>query len=512
MVLHYLFYKLYVGFLFGDFALLTAGVPYQEWSILLYGMNTVGVFWVVVVSVLVFILVFCAIKWSDFDWWQWRYLIGFYTLCLSWAFSTYGYNYFFNQGHYLDRLLVLAVGIATLLTPAFLFLAVPFSLVLASQMDYEIFVLNPIEEHLLLSVLLYFMAVLVVKSLLDLSDGLTVLGLFVVVGTNYFGPGLWKTILADDPVLWVTGYELIYDFGWKNFLGWFRNLPEWGIEVIFWTLETFNEVFLGLILLVEIGVFFLFASRRVSFCFLVLFLCFHLGFFLLVGVLFTKWLLVIAGLLCFFVVLDDEILSGIYRKYASIFCFWLLVATLTGLVPYKDVSWGGTKYNIDYELIAVNEDGRRFSLSEQSFPPYTRFFSQSYMRLHFLLKDRKILGPSYNDYSTAITLNQLLSDVDDVEPVRNKLGFTPYDREGALFFDRFVRTYVRNFYNNRKYRPFRLFQYGGRYYSKSRGKDLTLDEIPGRVKKVKVLFEESYFTGSEHIPLDEKIIRTIDID
>jgi hypothetical protein len=238
---------------------------------------------------------------------------------------------------------------------------------------------------------------------------------------------------------------------------------------------------------------------------------FHLGFFLLSGVLFLKWILVLLAIIILLVALDRDFLFQSFWRYRRSFPVLLVVATLIGLIPYRPIVWGGTKYNVDYDMIAITETGKRYELSEKTFHPYGRYFSQSHLNFAFLVNDRKMLGPSYFDYEVARELNRLLDSPASVNRVRQQYGFRAYHEESAAFFDRFIKRYVHNFYRSGKDRPFGMLQYPLRYLSALSTKKYDLEEIPGRIVRVVVKMEEAYFNGRRNVQVEESIVRDVTI-
>lgn len=510
--LFFLLYQFFVHYLFHYFPRLTGEAPYEFFSIIIGGINSSGVLLGYVLVVVVFAWAIRSISWSDYEWSSWRYLTVVLSLGLAWGFSFYGYNYFFDRGHYLDRAVIVLLAVATFYNPAFLFLFVPLTLVVASQLHFGSFVFPFAEEHLLVSILIFLAAGVLLKTVRDVEDRTLLFGLLLVLGGNFFGPALSRLLFQGDPGSWFANFSLANDFAFKHFVGWMNFSPESSFRTIVDFLSTYNQPLLIGIVVFEMGTLFLLLSYKVTLLYLLLFVFFHLGFFLLSGVLFAKWIFVYLSLLIFLLVVDRRELRGLYDRYSFRFPVWMVLLVLLGLIPFKEFSWGGTRYHLDYDLVGVTEQGKEYPLSERSFPPYGRYFRQSYLRFHFLAEDRKLFGPSYRDHQTARKLNELIESTMEIKRIKENYGVNFYDPEYGQFFDRFVRTYLNNFYDANRSRPLDLFRFGGRYFSNTYSAEkYTPEEIPGRLAVLKVRMREGYFRDNENHLLEETVIRTVRI-
>jgi len=211
---------------------------------------------------------------------------------LAWRFSTYNYNFYFNQGHLLDRLLL--IGLVPLIwwRPVFVF---PFLLLLCAviwQFAIPLGQYSWAQQYMPIRLLTLFGATLLLTAITGrrLGNHYVFLACCLVMA-HYWVPGVGK--LAIDWTSQGHVYNLLpstYANGWLGFLE-----PE-RISAIARAIARLDSLILFFTLLFQLGAIIALWRRQLLIALLCIYPLFHLAIFSLSGIFFWQWIIVEAAL------------------------------------------------------------------------------------------------------------------------------------------------------------------------------------------------------------------------
>ncbi len=421
---------------------------------------------------------------------------------LGWTFATYNYNFYFGQGHYVDRLLL--VGMLPLIywRPVF---TLPFSLqvlTIIHQFNFPIGGYSVAEQMVLARILIAFSAVFVV-SLLDRTPRTTefVVITCCIIASTYFVSGLAKLRLdwiAVDKVFYLL--PATYANGWLGFLD-----PE-TISLFTRRLSLFNLPMKIATIVLECGAILLLWNRRSLLFFLCGWIAFHLGIFIVSGICFWKWAVIYAVLVS---IIYSNRGGGAFDIFNRRYFFFSLILIGGSSIWFNPValSWYDTSATYTYRFDAIGESSKRYSLPPAIFSPYDYQFTQSSFR--YLSKDRR-LGLTWgatNNRDIAESLSESTT-VDELLAIETAFGRDSYDAVRAERFDRFIRTFIGNMNASGFDQP---------WFTKSQPPRWLLtfadDPFRGEERIATVIVREvtSFFDGNHYSEVRDVVARRIEI-
>lgn len=349
-----------------------------------------------------------------------RLFIVFLALVMAWPLSTYGYNYYLDQGHNLDRALIVFLAALLWLRPAFVF---PF-LFMAFTLLWQLGVpplAGTIFAHKLqvLHVLNMFGAFLALRAV----SGTRRSSDFVFMACCLVAAAYWLPALAKLRLNWLADPNLhllplaAYAHGWLGFLE-----PATIVRFSQWVAPF--DLPLAIFVLVAEGLCLTFLlHRKLSIGLLVAVIVFHTGVFIYYGFCFWTWVALDAALL---VLLLNDLSARripIYDRNHLVISVLLIGLGAFWARP-PELGWHDTRLTYTYRIDAVGADARRFTLSPRFFSPYEDVFTL--MSFSFLVEDHPVLTAPYgvtkdqararavNDANTAADVFRLEARIDDV--------------------------------------------------------------------------------------------------
>lgn len=379
-------------------------------------------------------------SWSDFaDSDRLRIFITFVAALLAWSYSTYGFNFYFKEEHYLDRIFLVLLAITIYWKPGFVF---PFLALLGAvihQFDFPFGTgfARPMD-NLLTGTLTIFAASYILNGLTGNRNNRDFLFLVCcLLAAHYWWPGFGKLKLN-----WITHGHLYllpmasYAHGWLAFLDPmdivnFAELQiwldwpmimvtlalEWGALFALWRRSLFKWMILGWIL-------------------------FHVGVFINTGYFFWKWVALEAALLILFFKNSLPAVHIFDRRYFAVslvliggVIFWFRPAAL---------AWYDTPLSYTYRIEAVGESGKIYELPPEFFQPYSDIFA--FCNFGYLLETPQLVGP-YGATGSRQTAASLLKvkTADQVFKMEAEKRPRRLSAKRLENFDNFFKQYIRNF-------------------------------------------------------------------
>ncbi|WP_178989429.1 hypothetical protein [Winogradskyella schleiferi] len=318
------------------------------------------------------------IPWTSFEKGNTVKLVVFITAAiLAWYYSTYNYNFYFNQSHVFDRVALVILACAIYWRPLFI---LPFITLLFSIIwQFESFLGYPTaaSPFLLTRVLILFLAFYIYKLIFKRFElSIFLFLLCCLIGTHYFTPAFGK--LNSE---WIFNDHINYLLAATYANGWLSFFDALSISKFIGFLDHFNVPLRALTLTIECGVLFFFLHLKYIRSILISAIFMHLGIFLYSGIFFWMWIILLLTILTFLLKKDLPI-NNIFNRYYFITGF-LLIGLGKFWASSGGLNWHDSPLSYSYIIEAKTEDGEIVKL-----PP--NFFS-SY-QFQFVVSDFKYLN------------------------------------------------------------------------------------------------------------------------
>lgn len=374
-----------------------------------------------------------------------RYLVIFLAGLIAWPLTTYGYNFYFDQGHNLDRALLLLLWLGLWWRPAFIY---PF-LLLAFTLLWQFK-----EPTLGGTILAHKLQVLHVLNLFAAAFGIHAISgyrktdSFVFLSCCLVAAAYWLPAYAKLQIDWLSHGHLYrlpmaaYAHGWLAFLD-----PQ--------QIVTFAKSIAWLdwpmriaVILVEAGCLLFLWRRSLSITLLIGVIIFHLGVFALYGFLFWTWILLDVALL---VLLWRDLKNQHWLIYTRehLIISVVLIGLCSLWVKTPALAWLDTRLSYTYKIDAITDNGDKFTLSPTFFAPYDDVFTMA--SFSYLNRDHQVLVGPY-----AVTANTKIADALNIATTPQQIfaleqdvrqqghGGWGYHQQRAAGFYEFIRRFVAN--------------------------------------------------------------------
>jgi hypothetical protein len=441
-----------------------------------------------------------------------RVLVMTIVMTLAWAGATFEYNMYLDRGHALDRLLLVALAIASWKRP----LAVPFFTVLAvvmlreanSPLGHDDFDWRPMTEILMLFscfAWLSFLRSIETKHFLLLA--------LCLYGAYYYQAGVSKLFYGETGS-WLTQNRLSNLFVSSYAHGWLGFLPASSFVALAKLsrhLDFVNALFA--LAVAELGsIVFLNLQPRLARAWLLCAALLHTGIFAFSGIFFWKWIVVDLALWHF-------VRRGGATVHAQIFASKLvpmfgaaLIFFSTGKTyfnPQIGVAWWDTKLSESYHLYAVGKSGRSWPVSPASFAPYeARMMQEDWC---FVTRERRLTAIYGTTGSFAVFQElEAARTAEDVARIVSRHGWSCHDVARAKSFDGFVAEFFENTNRagGRKHRWLSLIGRPAHIWAQRQSDDFAFQEP---VVCVEIWRERRLWNGDAIVPVGSEKIHVIQV-
>jgi hypothetical protein len=381
------------------------------------------------------------IAWSSFEKGKTiRFFIFITAVILAWYYSTYNYNFYFNQSHFFDRIILVLLAFAIYFRPLFI---LPFVLLLFSIIwQFESFLGYPTaaSPFLLTRVLILFLAFLLYKLIFKRFQlSIFLFLLFCLIGTHYFTPVVGK--LNSE---WIFNDHINYLLAATYTNGWISFLDVSSISALIEFLDNFNVPLRAFTLIVECGVLFFFFHLKYIRYILIFAIVMHLGIFLYSGIFFWMWILLHSTILTLLLKKDLPI-NTIFNKYYFIAGF-LLIGFGKFWASAGGLNWHDSPLSYTYIIEAETEEGETVELPPNFFSAYEFQFTVSDFK--YLNQEKRLpiaWGATDNYVSNYFNSERSTKEIFEYEKERGKIYHK--DASKKLFID-FMKTFIGNRNNN----------------------------------------------------------------
>ncbi|MEE9372224.1 MAG: hypothetical protein V3V00_04150 [Saprospiraceae bacterium] len=372
-----------------------------------------------------------------------KFLVVLTVAILTWVFTTYDFNLFFNQAHSLNRFLLLLFIPLVYWRPVFVF---PFIIILLSVigqftiLQSSMWTVLYLPIRILIMFCVYFM-IYAFTNYFRTRDFIFLIG--CLFAAHYWASGAskvdWDWIRFDQIYLLLPA---TYANGWLGFL------DQDTISSITGKLALFNEPLKVLVLFAEFGCVFFFFRRKLTIVFLSLWIILHLGIFAVSGIFFWIWVILDMGLLI--LLLRDKLFAKqkLYNWKLLLISIVLIAGGRFWCHPVS-LFWYDAPLNYTYHFEATAENGKTYDLPPDFFAPYDQQFTMS--MFNFLSPDP--LFPIYWGATSDAALPRWLQNADSDDKIFEKEksdGLIAYNAKATDDLIGFVQQYVRNWNGNLK--------------------------------------------------------------
>jgi hypothetical protein len=377
-----------------------------------------------------------------------RVLVMVAVFILTWAFSTYGYNYYFNQPHYFDRLLLVFLALLVYVNPIF---AIPFAMiayVISYQFRFPIG-FSYTDKQMIFEFVALFGFFVAVRPF---TQGRTVDFVFVslcLIGAYYYFPGIEKLhVGADSPINWITDNNLhhyvpfTYEKGWLSFRS--QDLVYRMTDIVSFLRVPF-QVFT---IVVEIGaLFIILVKRRGTIVLLLLLILLHVGIMVSTGIFFWKWI-VLDGAIAWFIWRygNSEEIATIFKPI-PIMLSLIIIASGSIFFRVSHLGWWNSPIHSYYKFDVIDTQGDRYDYPYSLLQPYDFVMTQN--RLHYINKNKTVTGTA-GESDLRTYLPSLSLELKDVPDFIEEHGRVRYNETVAEGLRDVLRVYAFNLNTNRQ--------------------------------------------------------------
>ena len=433
-----------------------------------------------------------------------RLFVTAVAVILTWIYATYSINVYYNQSHWIDRVLLILLCLGVYWRPIFV---VPFLLVavaIISQFNYPLQVgFDRPTDNLLLYTLLLFSGYFIFFALTEIRNpaGFVFLTICLIAG-QYWYPGLGKLELN-----WFAHGNVYLILANAYTHGWLAFLPEETLSEMTIFFSQWDSIMVISTAIVEIGALFCLWRLNVLKFFIVSWICFHCGVFVLTGFFFWKWILLEITFWVIFLRKQNPIVTPLFN-----WRYFAMSVVLIAAIPYwarpAKLAWYDTKLAYTYRFSGLDTQDRQIELPPSFFAPYDAHFI--FGAFGYLTETPQLVGPYGASQTTAISraLNAAQTPGDIFALEAQKKARRP---ESAMIdrFEDYIKTTAGN-YSHRQNKALWLnwLQPPATFWSFAEKVPLTGKEQPVAIKITQVT---SFFDGNAYQEIRERVIRKIDV-
>ena len=310
-------------------------------------------------------------KWDEIDnGLKIRTVVAFLAVLLVWRHAFYPFNFYLNQSHLPDRLVLIGLAGLTLWRPVFVAPLVTASLVIIGQ--FELIGGYSLADSLMaIQILIMFLACFLFWMVSRQFSSLNFLFLAgCVIASNYFFSGIGKlsyewvfvdrisNMLANSPAE-----------GWNQYLG--SNSLLSLVSVFKWT----NPILKALTLTVELGVLFFFFRVGWTRAVLIAAIAFHVGIFFSSGICFWFWCSIHVFFLLYVWRGLEQDQQKILFNFKRGLCAILIIASANIWSNPVKLVWLSKPFAYASRVEATCDDGETVELSSDFFSGYDYNFT-----------------------------------------------------------------------------------------------------------------------------------------
>jgi len=443
------------------------------------------------------------LRWLDLDNGKSIRAVAFVSaIAFIWPLSASPFNYFSNQWHGLDRLLLVVFLIVLWFRP----IACLPILLIGGPMVWEFSAsinIYPWEFFGMPMRMLILVFVFLLFHSLNISIKFSAF-FFValcIVASHYWIPGFHKLLSG-----WFFENEVFYFLSSTYSNGWLGFLSQYEIANYANLLSRVNVPILAISFVIECLCLFIisFKLKSIRF-FLIGFPLFHIGILLISGIFLWQWILIEGALLC---ILSRKSVKESISQYT----IWHKIAAL-GLIFLSPIwlktaslTWFDSPVNYVCKFEAIDDDGQRHDLSPQFFAPFDEQFT--FNGFSYLLEDVPTLNIQWGATSREISRElKMAHNSEDVFEIEKRLGSIRFEQSRKDVMKEFLLSFLGNY--NRRTKSRSTLEYLAPPPSIVTFPLRTqVDRIP-KIRGLEIYHVTSFFSGNEYREIRRKLVMTM---
>ncbi len=389
-------------------------------------------------AIFIIIILTCSylwkINWSNLGALPFYLTIGS-IIVLTWKYSFYRKNFYYNQRHILERALLVLSGVLSIIKPAFLILYLFFFELIFNQFSYPKFI-KYTRTHLILpyGVLATTVLITIAHSIFHFTNETFTVLLISIYTSHYFFSGIKKLFVGNNFGYWILNNKFYHLFLHANYAGWLNRLTDKAVDLISIFLRKANILILLYTVIAEIFVLLIFFSWKLALMFSIVHLFFHIGVFLSTGINFWKWMMVNIFFAIGILNTETIILNIIFNTETATLGIYITIFSYFWATP-RTLAWIDTGLSNLY-LLKNNKDE---NINPNIFSPYGVPINQG-IQSSFKIADKEPVLT--NNLGTIAQLRGVYNQ--DIHKELNKYNYNPEK------IKQLKQTYGKKFFDNRK--------------------------------------------------------------
>lgn len=464
------------------------------------------------------VLNYLPFKWNRFNRiWAWekfdesgklRILVMVLVFIMGWTYSTYEYNFYFDQAHYVERLLLILLIIGSWFSPLLVGPMIVIAYAVSTQMSHpSIVAYSYADKYVLFEILLLFALYAYIRPLTGTKYSPFIFVSLCIVGAFYYYPGEKKIAISTETISWVMDNDLHNLFLSSYINGWLSFLPISTALQITHIIQAINVPLQVITVIIEVaGLFIVLFKRRFAMLVLLGAVCLHTGIFFTSGIFFWKWITLDLALFWFLWRSRDDIaIQQIFQPLYGILAIFIIgYANLFGAIR---LGWWDGPVNNYFDFEVVDIQGNVFEFPRYYMQPYDLSFTQS--RLNYLVDDN-LLANTYGTLHNSQMYSRLREEgYESIPDIKATLGRSKFHQVDIERITAFIEPYFEN-YNKHLDDWFILSTIRPPAHINTIPREgVYNNKYP--IDIVRVWFTETYFDGSQVLTLQHQVVLEIEI-
>lgn len=290
-------------------------------------------------------------------------------LILSWFYTTYDINFFFNKVHYADRISLVLLTLCVYWKPVFLIPYLTQLLIIIGQFEHLPNFSMGTQPFLLIKILILFVTFYVLNLFNRVfKPSLFIFMLGCLIATHYFTAGAMKV-----NVFWIFKDQISFMVPSAYANGWLSFLTEKSIADLSEFLSWLNSPLRLFTILIECGMLLFFMTIKWARFLIFGAIILHLGIFGYTGILFWMWIGVLILSAFMFTPKKYDLDKIFNKKY-----FIISIVIIGGgrfWCQAKSLAWCDAPLYYTYKIYGETSDGDKHLLAPNFFSHYDYQFT-----------------------------------------------------------------------------------------------------------------------------------------
>ena len=367
--------------------------------------------------------------------WVLRILLLVASLLLVWPYATYDYNFYFDQWHAVDRVLLLVLFAGLFWSPAFVLPLLGLVIPMAWQFRLPIggfsWAAPDLSIHLLILFAGFYLVSLCTQN--RKTDSFFFLAC-CMIAMHYWPSGLSKFRMGwfwSDPVSFLL--PSTYANGWLSFLS--AETIAGLTQVLGWL----NPVLRLFTFVAECGCLVFLWRRSLAMGMLITWILFHTGVFLTTGICFWTWVVLEVCLLLLMWKSMPFRSEQFYGPRTGLLAFFLIASAPWSLNPVS-LTWADARATYTYRFTGVGKSEKRYQLPPRFFALYDYPFTLGSFRY---VSKEPVLPITWGSTGRALAERlKRTKTADELLALEAELARSSFNEKRVNRLETFIRTFV----------------------------------------------------------------------